>query len=479
MRKASLFVIVAVFASMASAGTAFPQTHGSADFEGLVDVGGYRLFLRCTGEGSPTVILDAAAGSTSQTWDHIQPAVASFTRVCSYDRAGRGKSDRGPVPRTTQTMVDELRTLLRNAGIEGPYVLVGHSLGGLNMQLFARQYPREVAGVVLVDATPADIIDRFGEVLTPEQLELVFPAAPERHPEGLDFRAGLAEVQGAPPFPNVPLIVLARTVFPPGPPVLPNEELARLWNEMQQAQGSLSPQGEVIFVEGAGHFIHLDRPDVVVDSIRRVVEAARTCGPPGEEATATIIGLGSIVGTPGDDVIVGSGGHDVIVGRGGNDIICGRGGSDRLDGGGGDDVILGGVDGPPFAAGGSADTVIGGPGDDRLLGLSGPDSLFGGPGDDEITGFGGDDRVFGGNGSDTIFGGPGRDLLSGENGDDEIYGNFDSDTILGGNGNDFIDGDNRNEPPPSLPFPVETSPTDTCFGGRGRDTILNCEQTLG
>lgn len=279
MRTAMRFLILVLCAVTLSGNVAVAQVQPNSDFAGLVDVGGYRLFLRCTGEGSPTVILDAAARATSETWSQIQPEVASFTRVCSYDRAGLGRSDPGPVPRTTRTMVEELRTLLRNAGIEGPYVLVGHSLGGLNMQLFARLYPNEVVGVVLVDATPADILQRFGEVLTPEQLQLVFPAP---GPEGLDFRASLAQVQAAPPFPDVPLIVLARTIFPPGPPFLPNEELARLWNEMQAAQAGLSRRGEVIFVEGAGHFIHLDRPDVVVESIRRVVETARSLTRPGK-----------------------------------------------------------------------------------------------------------------------------------------------------------------------------------------------------
>ncbi|MDQ3569474.1 MAG: alpha/beta hydrolase [Actinomycetota bacterium] len=256
------------------------QSPPAGDFEGLVDVGGYRLFLRCIGEGSPTVILDAASGATSQTWNQIQPELATFTRVCSYDRAGLGRSDPRPPTFgtvTNTTMVEELRTLLNNAGIEGPLVLVGHSLGGLNMQLFARLYPKDVVGVVLVDATPVDLLDRFAEVLTEGQLRAVFPG-PERHPERYDIRAALAEMEDAPRFPNVPLIVLGRTVFPPDVPGFPDEELNRLWTEMQVAQGQLSSRSEVIFVEGAGHFIHRDRPDVVVESIRRLVEAAHRPG---------------------------------------------------------------------------------------------------------------------------------------------------------------------------------------------------------
>ena len=272
---------VALLALGMDGGPALAEPEPAGDIQGLVDVGGYRMSIRCTGEGSPTAILDAAARATSQTWNQIQPGVASSTRVCSYDRAGLGLSDPGPVPRTSRTMVEELRTLLRNAGVEGPYVLVGHSLGGLNMQLFARLYPDEVVGVVLVDATPAEILDRFGEVLTPEQLQMVFPG-PAQFPERLDFRASLAQVKAAPPFPNVPLIVLARTVFPPGPPGFPNEEMNGLWNGMQAAHSGLSSRSQVIFVQGAGHFIHLDRPGVVIESILRVVEQARALTRPGK-----------------------------------------------------------------------------------------------------------------------------------------------------------------------------------------------------
>lgn len=269
----SVVLAVALGALGMNSGPALAEPEPTGEFQGLVDVGGYRLFIRCTGEGNPTVILDAAARATSETWNQIQPGVASSTRVCSYDRAGLGQSEPGPVPRTSRTMVEELRTLLRNAAVEGPYVLVGHSLGGLNMQLFARLYPDEVVGVVLVDATPAEILDRFGEVLTPEQLQMVFPG-PARFPEGLDFRASLGQVKAAPPFPNVPLIVLARTIFPPGPTGFPNEELNGRWNEMQAAHAGLSSRSQVIFVDGAGHFIHLDRPEVVIQSILQVVEEA-------------------------------------------------------------------------------------------------------------------------------------------------------------------------------------------------------------
>src|SRR5215217_3141292 len=119
----------------------------------MVDVGGYSLHINCTGQGSPTVILDAGSGLFSAQWVRVQRQVSGTTRVCAYDRAGMGWSEMGPDPRDAEQITSELHTLLGKAGIDGPYVLVGHSLGGISMQTYANRYPDEVAGVVLVDST--------------------------------------------------------------------------------------------------------------------------------------------------------------------------------------------------------------------------------------------------------------------------------------------------------------------------------------
>src|ERR671921_8443 len=118
----------------------------------MVDVGGYRLHINCVGQGSPTVVLDAGSGGFSAQWVRVQREVSDTTRVCAYDRAGMGWSQRGPDPRDAKQISSELHTLLGKAGIEGPYVLVGHSYGGLYMQTYAARYPDEVAGVALVDS---------------------------------------------------------------------------------------------------------------------------------------------------------------------------------------------------------------------------------------------------------------------------------------------------------------------------------------
>ena len=129
----------------------------------LVDVGGYQMHLYCTGEGSPTVILDSLFPGTVSDWAWVQPEIAKTTRVCAYDRAGSGWSESGPEPRDAKQQARELHTLLTNAGIDGPFVLVGHSLGGLYSRLFADQYPNEVVGMALIEGTNPDTWRRLGK----------------------------------------------------------------------------------------------------------------------------------------------------------------------------------------------------------------------------------------------------------------------------------------------------------------------------
>jgi len=127
----------------------------------LVDVGGHRLHINCLGRGNPTVVLDAALGNTSANWVWVQQQIAKTTRVCAYDRAGMGWSEPGPEPRDANRISAELHTVLGNAGLDGPYVLVGHSFGGLYARAYAAGYPDDVAGVVLVDSSHPDQFTRL------------------------------------------------------------------------------------------------------------------------------------------------------------------------------------------------------------------------------------------------------------------------------------------------------------------------------
>lgn len=158
----------------------------------LVDVGGYGLHIYCTGTGTPTVVLDAAFPGTVSNWAWVQPEVTKTTRVCAYDRAGLGWSDRGPMPRDARQHAHELQALLAKGAIPGPYVLVGHSLGGLSVRMFADQYPDKVAGMVLIEATNPDSWKRLGR---PEGVGVdhrLLEIAPFVGRLGL-FRAGLVQ----------------------------------------------------------------------------------------------------------------------------------------------------------------------------------------------------------------------------------------------------------------------------------------------
>jgi pimeloyl-ACP methyl ester carboxylesterase len=123
----------------------------------LIDVNGHRINMYCMGSGSPTVVFDSGWEDWAPAWAIVQPAVATWTRACSYDRAGSGFSDPGPMPRTSVRIADDLHTALHNAGVSGPYILVGHSFGSYNMRVFADRFMPEVAGLVLVDGEDGDV----------------------------------------------------------------------------------------------------------------------------------------------------------------------------------------------------------------------------------------------------------------------------------------------------------------------------------
>ncbi len=151
--------VLAVLLGLALLGAAYESVSEASDSRAypppgqMVDVGGYRLHINCVGTGSPTVVIESGLGDWSASWSAVQSQAARTTRVCTYDRAGMGFSEPGPLPRTAARFAEELHTLLQRADIPGPYILAGHSAGGYTVRLFAAAYPAEVAGVVLIDST--------------------------------------------------------------------------------------------------------------------------------------------------------------------------------------------------------------------------------------------------------------------------------------------------------------------------------------
>jgi pimeloyl-ACP methyl ester carboxylesterase len=282
-----------------------PASTESGDFAGLVDIGGGRhMFLECRGSGSPTVVLLSGYGNASGVWSvqapdvsqpPVLPAVAGFTHVCAYDRPGTdlddpvhpSRSDSVPQPRAAQDTVDDLHALLHAAAVPSPYVLAGHSLGGLYARLYATTYPDDVVGLVLVDA----ISERFRAVLSPEawdasltvfQYPLSLLADYPDHEE-IDFDATfdvMLRTAAAHPLHQMPLTVLSARSVPDVsdlPLTLPpgfQEDFTVAARANQEYQATLLPDARWFVVESS-HYIQVEQPQVVTEAIRQVVAGVR------------------------------------------------------------------------------------------------------------------------------------------------------------------------------------------------------------
>ena len=276
----------------------------------LIEVGGYRMHIDCTGQGDPVVVLDAGLGDSYVSWRKVQPHVAQVTRVCSYDRAGLGYSESSPRPRTSKVMAEELHTLLQNAGITGPVILVGHSMGGYDVRLFASLYRNQVAAMVLVDASHPEQQKRFppalndldaGWIRDEEFLEFTMPlgiprvmgfcghdavvraaecnfhSAREGVAELKTFSQSAAQTATTGSLGDMPLAVLSHDPGTPQPD-LP-EDLVKptndAWQQMQTELAHLSTRSTRVIAKNSGHYIQLDHPEVVVDAVRSIVDQVR------------------------------------------------------------------------------------------------------------------------------------------------------------------------------------------------------------
>lgn len=309
----------------ARAGVPRPQPPGV-----LIDVGGYRLHVLCQGEGSPTVVLDAGSGGFSLDWALVWPAIARQTRVCVYDRAGLGWSEPGPPVRDAEQAVAELATLLDRAGETGPYVLAGHSAGGVRMQLFTLRYPERVAGLVLIDSShdlmvneqlalldagtraaleellrspgfgaeppppdldpaavaallPPELLPLFGDylalIMQPAHQQAVAEEAAAFTPSRLALREA-RRPRDPLPFADLPLAVLipglTSALASVSTEPTPTEQVfMRVDTAIGAYLASLSTNGRLIRAERSGHFIQLDQPELVIEAIRLVVDQAR------------------------------------------------------------------------------------------------------------------------------------------------------------------------------------------------------------
>ncbi len=276
----------------------------SDNFAGLIDIGaGRKMYLECSGSGSPTVILESGYRNDADIWStELEPGmspvfsqVAKFTRVCAYDRPGTfldadhlGRSTPVPMPRTARDLVSDLHALLQTAHIPGPYVFAAHSFGGIFARLYASTYPNEVVGMVLVDALSEKV--RTG--LTPEQWKLYVnfgftkptPGLEKyKDIETLDVNASLDQMEkaaSAEPLRPMPLFVLTQgqpfdlSPWQPLPADFPGA-LNKAWHTAQDALATLAPNAKHKIATKSSHYIQAQEPQLVIDAIKQVVEAVR------------------------------------------------------------------------------------------------------------------------------------------------------------------------------------------------------------
>jgi len=292
-----------LFSFLAMPGIALSETVSFEPPGKLIDVNGRNMHINCVGNKSPTIILDSGTGGFSLEWKDIQRSLSQYVRICAYDRAGYGWSDMGPLPRTTKRITHELHTLLQNAGIHGPYIMVGHSFGGFTAQYFARYFNNEIVGIVLIDSSHEEQVYRLPEngkdvvrrslhqdrsnMITRSVLHEHFPKEEAavaqqlmtRWSALLTWREEMANYALSSrelrdihhkPLPETPLIILTR-----GKRVWPETEygdaMEEAWTELQDELSYLSDLTTHIIAENSGHSIHLDEPELVVDAIHDVL----------------------------------------------------------------------------------------------------------------------------------------------------------------------------------------------------------------
>jgi len=249
------------------------------------------------GKGAPTVVIDAGITDQLEKLRPLQERIAGVTRVITYNRAGYGQSEPGPVPRDCGREAEELKALLEKASIQGPYVLVGHSLGGLNMQVYASKYPADVAAMVLLDPPPLSFLLReeygdlgaMAEKMTAEWQAIADSAAQSadarekarsaffgmiasEHREMFGESARLAAAIST--FGDIPLVVMAAEKPNPAFGEAAGD-FQKFWVAQSRALAGKSSNNRFILAEGASHYLYLDVPDLVVESILSVVHEVR------------------------------------------------------------------------------------------------------------------------------------------------------------------------------------------------------------
>lgn len=290
----SAFLILSLFTTQTVASD-FPSPPGD-----LIDIGSNKLHIICQGEGSPAVILDSGLGGFSLEWLQVIQGISKQNKVCAYDRAGYGWSEAGPPPRASDQISDELYDLLQAADIQPPYVLVGHSFGGFNMQYFAKANPRLTVGMVLVDSSHPDQFNELSDVKikaerkgssqlvsffnpltilpyfeeeqkqTVERVLMNISTVRTQQREFVNFKYSGELVKQLGKMPDIPLVVVSRgkQAWPDTPR---GQALEQSWQAMQKDYLTMVSNSEQISAWKSTHLIHMQEPDLVVQAIKKVI----------------------------------------------------------------------------------------------------------------------------------------------------------------------------------------------------------------
>lgn len=278
MKRKNLSVILIILAILVAVGTFGTMKYNetiqtSKSINGKVDIGGYGLNVKVGGQGKPTVIFESGQGGGYSDWANVQPEIAKITRTFSYDRAGLGGSDKSKLPRTALNQVKELHELLKNCKIKGPYIIVAHSIGGLNARLYADVYQNEVAGIVFVDASHEEMLNILASKASEqyEAMKTQFSSSEGGFEDLLKSTEQVREVRKKDSLRNVPIIVLSadRTAMEIKDPI--NDE----WPNLQADLVTLSDKSKHITIKNTSHMIRNDNPQAIIDAIKEIIETVK------------------------------------------------------------------------------------------------------------------------------------------------------------------------------------------------------------
>ncbi|HTV84332.1 MAG TPA: alpha/beta hydrolase [Dyella sp.] len=293
----------------------------------MYEVDGHAMHMYCTGTGSPTLVLDAGLGDDWTVWSKVQPELSKTTRVCSFDRSGLGSSDLLPGAHDANTLADQLHALVGRAGIQKPFVLVGHSIAGLYARAYASRYPDDLAGMILIDSSTPDQLARMPkevrEAAIPNfflqswtvrlgiaralgQCSEVDPAMeavkgwvlanmcnPSITDAGIEEYKGVdlsnAETRHTGPFGHLPILIFSEDPAKPptdwglSPAVM--KQWAALWNQMQEELKRLSTDSRRIIAKGSGHYIQVERADLIDREVPLFIDQIRSGNPSPDKGT--------------------------------------------------------------------------------------------------------------------------------------------------------------------------------------------------